>query len=135
MARKTFYSQAQCSVVDDGIPVTDFADGDSIRIIDDAVGATKTQGLDGVSLSFASDESGFFEFDLKPTSPHLDIVSRRKRAQARGQARVFNVTVATGVGEFIRLEGCAVEKAGDVPAGGNVMAKRTVRYVVSRIVR
>ncbi len=134
MATTNYYSQSNTAVIADGISISDFFDGDSIRVIDDSTGATKTVGLDGTSLSFGSDGSGAFEVDLKPTSPYLAIAYGMKMAQRTGNARLINITVATGAGDYIRLERCAVEKAGDVATGGPTMAKRTVRFIVSKII-
>ena len=58
MARNIAYNQAQATVVINGLLIDNLADGDCIRIINDAVGAQKTVGTNSTMISFASDESG-----------------------------------------------------------------------------
>lgn len=58
MPRDIAYNQAQATVVVNGLLVDNLADGDSIRIINDAVGAQKTVGTHSTMISFASDGMG-----------------------------------------------------------------------------
>ncbi len=136
MPRNIAYNQAQASVVINGLLVDHLADGDSIRILNDAVGAQKTVGTHGVMMSFASDESGAFEVDLLPVSNALGILYTLWRAQKTGiAAPLINITVATGVGEVAQLMDCALENIGDIATGGPQGQLRTVRFLASKIIQ
>lgn len=127
MARTEYYNQGAASVTLDGDTVTHFADGDSIRIIPNDVGSATTDGLDGASTSFSSVRSGAWEIDLKPVSPTLDLAFELMEAQRYGNGRLFNITVTTGVGEFITLRNCGMVNDGGSVSGGPVMATRTIK--------
>ena len=136
MPRDIAYNQAQATVVVNGLLVDNLADGDSIRIINDAVGAQKTVGTHCTMISFASDESGAFELDLLPISRALTLLYSQWRGQKTGFAvPLINITVSTGVGEISQLTGCAIENIGDISTGGPVGQMRTVRFVASKIIQ
>ncbi len=133
MARKGFYNQAEASVVFDGVVATKIAGGDAIRVVDDSTGATKTPGLKGTLTSVGTDNSGYFEMDLFPTSPLWNKIYNMKNRQSQGSGRLFDVMVSTGVGERVNCQRCAIEKAGDIGTGGPEGKMRTVRCTVENI--
>lgn len=133
MARKEMYNQATASLVFDGVLVTKLADGNCIRVMDDATGATKTPGLKNTMTSISSDNSGFLEFDIFPTSNIWNKVYNMKNRQAQGSGRLFDCAVMTGVGESVPAQRCAIEKVGDIQTGGPEGQKRTVRCTVENV--
>lgn len=132
MARTEVYNQAACSVTFDGETVTHFMDGDSIRFTPADGGSSITNGLDGASTSFANVRYGDWEIDLKPVSPILDRVYRMKDEQDSGRGRLFDITVTTGVGEFVSFNGCGIVNDGGITAGGDTMAGRTISGTYQR---
>ncbi len=133
MARKNFYNQAEASVILDGVVVTKLAGGNAIRVIDDSTAATKTPGLKNTLTSVATDNSGFLELDIFPTSPQWSKIYNMKNRQAQGSGRLFDIVVATGVGERINCQRCAIEKVGDIATGGAEGQMRTVRFTVENV--
>ncbi len=127
MARTEYYNQGAVSVTFDGETVTHFADGDSVRIIPNDIGSSTTDGLDGASTSFASVRSGAWEIDLKPVSPILDTIFSLMEDQRYGRGRLFNITITTGVGEFITLRNCGIVNDGGSASGGEAMVTRTAK--------
>lgn len=130
MPRNLFYNQAEAGVVFDGDTVTKLADGDAIRILDESIGSQLTEGLKSAMTSLSSTKVAAFEMDLLPTSPMLGKIYNMWRRQKEGTGRLFDILVSTGVGEKHDLLRCAIEKAGNVPTGGQKGALRTVRCTV-----
>ena len=134
MSRSKFYNRASVSVTIDGDTVEGFSDGDSaIRIIPAENIASKQVGLDGTMISFSNDMSGMCELDLKPTSSTLKQIYGLYNSQMTENARLFDITIATGVGEFHSLSGCAIDNVGEIESGGPEGQKRTISFVVSTV--
>ncbi len=134
MARNTTYNRASVAVTINGETVQGIAEGDStIRISPNETGAEIDSGTDGYMISFSNNKTGTFEIDLFPTSPTLAKLYSSYKAQKTENATQSDITVATGVGEFHSLSGCAINAIGEVETGGEKGLKRTVKFVVGEI--
>ncbi len=134
MGRSAIYNRASVSVTIDGETAKGIADGDSaIRILPNETGAAVDSGTDGYILSFSNNKTGAFEIDLFPTSSTLAQLISFYKAQKSENAKAFDITVATGVGEFHSLSGCGITNIGEVETGGEKGLKRTVKIVVGEI--
>ncbi len=129
MARNTtLYSQANHSVLVDGLALEDFAEGDDViafEIIGDA--ATVTRGLDGNKPSAGSRRPGNLTVRLKPTSSSIERLEELVRQQENGTPRAFRTTVVTGVDDVLTLRDCLIQANG-FNTGGPVMQPR--EYVI-----
>lgn len=135
MARnRQFLSQAACVVIFDGQQVSQFAEGDAIRINPSTEGSSLDKGLDGATTLIAYDPSGTAEFDLKGTSATLDQVNELWNNQQSSAARLFDVLVVTNAEEPIRLEGCSISSPGAIAVGGRTSSPRTVVLNVQNII-
>lgn len=135
MRNTQFLNQAACAVVLDGVQVTDYSEGDAIRINDNGEGSTVEAGLDGATTTFSTDQSGTMELDLKGTSATLDQVNALFRAQKTEAARLFDVQIYTAAAEPIRCEGCSIASPGNITTGGKEGSPRTVVINVQKIIR
>lgn len=133
MRNEFFMSQADCVVILDGVPATNFADGDAIRITPSTEGSALDKGLSGAVTTFAYDPSGTAELDFQGVSPTLDQVNELWNNQLNGAARLFDCLVVTSAREPIRLEGCSISSPGAISTGGRTAAPRTVTLNVQRI--
>ena len=125
MARKEFYSQKNHSVLVDGFPLSDFAEGDDVISFEpQGDGVTNQRGLDKNNTNFGSARPGWLTVQLKPTSPAIDILDQLIRNQENGNPRLMNVSVLTGVAEALSVTGCGIEEQG-FGTGGPVGTPRT----------
>lgn len=136
MARSSnlFYNEAAVAVIIDGQVGTQFADEFSIRITPPEDNASLTVGLDGASSSIAANRTCEAMVSFRPTSPSLDIFYQLYLNQNNGQGRLFNVSVNTGVGERLHLNGCLIKNVGEVETGGKQMTIRQVSLTCQELV-
>lgn len=129
-----YYSQANHSVVVNGTPMLDFAEGDAIAWEDlaaDKVAAT--EGLDGARISFSSSKAGKITIKLKPTSPVIEFLNYLINMQQNGLPQLLQVSIMTGVNEVVSLINCGVQRGGG-STGGPTMVEREYSFVGETIV-
>lgn len=121
--RINLYAQNRHVVIVDGVPLSNFANGDFLSVKVDGNAATRTQGGDGPSMNITTSQGGQITVSLLPTSPVLGAMLGLRNQQQKNP-RLFKVQVVTGVEEVITASGCAF---GDLPqfqTGGNEMQPR-----------
>lgn len=129
MARNTeFYNQAEHTVIYNGVPITDFADGDGvIAVTPNGDRIALTEGLDKSSISFSSFRGGDITIQLKPTSPELDILMEDFQNQQDGTPTASTISIETGVREVVTLANAGINMM-DLPTGGPTMQPRTITF-------
>lgn len=130
MARNLmFYSQATHSVVVNGRPLLDFAEGDSITWEDlNADKVAVTEGLDGGRISYSASKAGKITVKLKPTSASIDYLNYLIERQQAGVPEPLTVCIFTGVYEVVTLINAGVQR-GSASTGGPTMAEREYSFV------
>jgi hypothetical protein len=121
--RVDLYGQNRHLVIVDGVPLSNFAEGDHLEVKLDGGAATRTHGGDGPGMSISTKQGGTVTIGLLPTSPALDILYAL-RDRIATSPYLFSVQLMTGVEEMITANGCAF---GDTPAfttGGPAMSGR-----------
>jgi hypothetical protein len=132
MARNIeYYNQADHSVIVDGIPMVDIAEGESIGVEFEGDRVTVTHGFDGASTSYSSDRRGAVTVVLKPTSISNDFLEGLFQRQS-STPRKFDVVVLTGVRELWRATGCSITRENFL-TGGAAMSGRTFRFPAESI--
>jgi len=121
--RINLYAQNRHTLVLDGIPMSDFSDGDFIQIKADGNAASRTQGGDGPGMNISTDQGGSIHISLKPTSPVLGILYELRKQQ-QNNPRMFSFMVMTGVDEVISAMGCAFGELPQAQTGGPTMQGR-----------
>lgn len=134
MPRNTqFMNQADSSVIIDGFLLTDFLDGDSIRVIPAGEGSAMDVGLDKATTLFGTNKSGTLEVDLKPTSPALDFINGLFSNQLNGAGRLLSGEVLTSASETYGLSGVSIVNPGTGSTGARTISGRTVVFNVEEI--
>ena len=133
MAHNTqFYSQADCSVIINGRVAEDFYEGtDSIQVTPDGEQVTRTKGLGGAKLSFASYLTGNILLRFKPTSPTCQYLDDLVNNQGTSPA-LFDLTVTTGTKDVVQLKGCGVN-LGAHNTGGETMQPKEYTFIGSEL--
>lgn len=121
--RVNLYSQVRHIVVIDGVPVSDFAEGDYMQIKLDGNAAEITKGGDGPAMNISTAQGGEVIIGLKPTSPALGTLYALRKEQA-ANPRLFTVALVTGVEEIITASGCAFADLPQFQTGGPTMQGR-----------
>tara|TARA_R110000764_G_scaffold90101_3_gene172231 strand:- start:156 stop:572 length:417 start_codon:yes stop_codon:yes gene_type:complete len=134
MARNTFYNRTTSTVVIDGVTVKGIAEGNAIRVVEEADGATTVKGLDRAMTNINNDGRARLEIDLLPTSPYIAVANGIKRRQNEGSGRLMDGSVRSGVNELEKLQGMALARRGDVQTGGEAGQNRTIIFTVERAV-
>lgn len=134
MSRNTFFgNQADCTVIIDGFLLSDFLDGDAIRVIPAGEGSTMDVGLDKATTLFSTNKSGTLEVDLKPTSPALDFINALFANQLNGAGRLLAGEVVTSASENYGLSGVSIVNPGTGASGARTFSGRTVVFNVEEI--
>lgn len=134
MARREFYNRTTTTVVIDGVTVRGIAEGDAVRVIEEADGSTTVKGLDRAMTNINNDGRARLEIDLLATSPYLSVVNSIRRRQIEGSGRLMNGSIRSGVNELEKLQGLALSRRGDIKTGGEAGQMRTVVFTVERAV-
>lgn len=134
MARREFYNRTTTTVVIDGVTVRGIAEGDAVRVIEEADGSSTVKGLDRAMTNINNDGRARLEIDLLATSPYLSVVNGIRRRQIEGSGRLMNGSIRSGVNELEKLQGLALSRRGDIKTGGEAGQMRTVVFTVERAV-
>ena len=124
--RVNLYAQNRHTLIIDGVPITDFAEGDWMQVKVDGNAASRTHGGDGPAMNLSTAQGGQITISLKPTSPALGTLYETRDAQST--PRMFGIVLMTGVEEVITAAGCAF---GDLPqfqTGGPTMQPRQFHF-------
>ena len=125
----THYNQKGQAMIIGGVPLEDYGDGDSVRVVRGGEIGSFTKGLDGAKPNIANDETCTFEVDLKPTSPSNDYLASLLKRQQAASPEFLNLTgqVIDGTGVIHSASIGIMIAAADVSTGGPAMANRTWR--------
>lgn len=134
MRNTLFFNQALCTVILDGVEVSGYMDGDSIRVNMSTEGSSIEKGLDSATTTFTTDMSGTVELDLKGVSPNLDQITALWLAQKTAAAREFSIQIMTSAAEVVRCEGCSISSPGNIATGSRTASARTVVMNSRRII-
>lgn len=121
--RVNLYAQNRHVVVVDGIPLSNFAEGDYLQIKLDGGGAIRTHGGDGPVMNITTAQGGKVTVGLCPTSPALGLMYEIFKNQSTSP-RMFSVLLVTGVEEVIQASGCAFGEMPQFTTGGPSMQPR-----------
>ena len=121
--RINLYAQNLHVVIFDGVPISNFADGDFLQVKVDGNAATRTQGGDGPAMNISTAQGGQLTLQIQPTSPALGTLVA-KRDQQQNNPRLFTVQLVTGVDEVIFASGCAFGELPQWQTGGPAMSAR-----------
>ena len=134
MARNSFYNRATTTLVIDGVTVKGVAEGNAIRILEEADGSTTRKGLDRALTNINNDGRGRLEVDLLPSSPYLGVLEGIRRRQNEGTGRILDGAVRTGMNELYKLQGMALARRGDIQTAGEEGQNRTAIFTIERVV-
>lgn len=121
--RKNVYLQVSHSLVIDGVPISNFAEGDWLQIHSEGNAAARTRGGDGPVMNLSVPQGGTINVNLMPTSPALGALLTI-RDQQRNNPRLFSITLETGVSEIIAAAGCAFGELPQFATGGPTLQPR-----------
>ena len=134
MSRSDFYNRSTNTLIIDGVVVLGIAEGNAIRVIEEADGATTSKGLDRAITNINNDSRARLEVDLLATSPYLKVAIAQRRRQNEGSGRLMNGAVRSGVNELEKLQGMAIVRRGDINTGGEASQLRTLIYTVEKAI-
>lgn len=134
MSRTSFYNRSTNTLSIDGVTVKGIAEGNAIRLIEEADGAVTTKGLDRALTSINNDRRRRLEVDLLPTSPYRKVVIGLKRRQDEGTGRILKGSIRSGVNEVFKMEGMAVVRTGDLGTGDVTPTNMTMIFTVEKAV-
>lgn len=121
--RINLYAQNRHAIIVDGVPLSNFAEGDFLQVKLDGNAASRTQGGDGPGMNISAEQGGQITISLMPTSQALGMLYGLRDQQKRNP-RMFSLVLTSGVEELITASGCAF---GDLPqfsTGGPTMQPR-----------
>jgi hypothetical protein len=121
--RINLYAQNRNSMVLDGVPLSNFGEGDYMTIKLDGGGASRSHGGDGPQMNQAVAQGGQITVTLLPTSPALGLMYEIRNAQIKAP-RMFGVVLTTGVDEMLIASGCAFGELAQFATGGPTMQPR-----------
>ena len=132
MARNTFYNRTTSTVVIDGVTVKGIAEGNAIRVVEEADGATTVEGLDRAMTNINNDGRARLEIDLLPTSPYIAVANGIKRRQNEGSGRLMDGSVRSGVNELEKLQAVTYRPAAKLVKTEPLYSRLKRRWVTSR---
>ena len=125
---KKAYNQKNCTVLVDGIPLKDLAEGDTIRVRNRGGEVDLTEGTDGAAINIATDQGGEIEVDLKPTSTSRLFLNSLRLAQQQSSIGC-NIVVMEGTEAVETLATAFINPPGERTNGGKKMNKITYKFV------
>lgn len=115
------YNQKNLSILVNGIPMQDFAEGTTVTYTEDGGEVQKTQGTDGAGINIATKQGATLTLTLRETSRSRGMLHSLNFAQYYGASGV-TVVVRTGADVLHTMTGAFVGPPGTLTTGDKVQA-------------
>jgi hypothetical protein len=128
---KKRYNQAEVTVLVDGIPLMDLAEGASVTVTFAGGEVARTEGTDGAGVNIATEQGGDVKIKLREDSKSLNYMRSVRMTQRNSVSGIGGVTVQvrSGTSVFHTLFNAFVSLPGELSTGDKKMGSQEFSFV------
>lgn len=132
---KKRYNQAEVTLLVDGIPWQDLAEGASITVTYAGGEVSRTEGTDGAGVNIATEQGGDIKVRLREDSKSLNHARAIRRTQRNAVSGIGGVTVQlrSGTAVYHTLHNAFISLPGELSTGDKKMGSQEFVFVGTRM--